>query len=697
MRKILLILLLCPFSDLYTQNEKKLDSLYLTWKDGSKPDSTRVKAFYNYIYDGYLFSQPDSAFVLGEELIGFSKINRYPKGQVMGYNLHGIRYSITQDYERAEDVFLKSIDILKEIGDNRNIASIYNNLGNLSNLRSEYLGAINYYTESLKTSEELKDYKLIASSLNNIGSIYRKLGNFSRALSYFKRGLSISESENDSISMVASYSNVGNIYMSISDNENALNYYENALEISQKLKNYSAVASLNGNIGSILYNLGQYELAMEKENKRLNFYEESEDKKGLTGALDAIGNIYWSLDSLDLAKEYYEKSIQISRQYSLRDQLSSSIYNLGLVYFKLGRYNESLSNCLLSYQYAKELKIISLQKETCKCLYDSYNAIGNIQKALDYHLEMVALSDSLQPIDTAKKLQKMEFDKQIMADSLLQVEKELKTEMAHQKEKTNLTVAWGGSLSAISIFAFLVFRNVKRKQRKAEEERQKQIEEKEKILKDLELQTIDAMIAGQEKERQRLAADLHDSVGATLAAAKLQFDHLIKDEIDNKMREQLINKTSTLLEDAYVEIRSMAHLKNSGVIAKNGLLPAVKNLTDNASGINGLSFEVQSFGLDERLDNSLEISIFRIIQELVTNIIKHANATKGIVYLTNHDSNLNVMIEDNGKGFNPTKVKVNKSGMGISSIDKRVEHMDGKLSIESELNKGTTVIIDIPL
>jgi two-component system sensor histidine kinase DegS len=126
-------------------------------------------------------------------------------------------------------------------------------------------------------------------------------------------------------------------------------------------------------------------------------------------------------------------------------------------------------------------------------------------------------------------------------------------------------------------------------------------------------------------------------------------------------------------------------------------LPAVKKLASNASGANGLIVEVQSFGLENRLENSLEISIFRIIQELVTNIIKHANATTGTVHLTNHNYILNIMVEDNGIGFNPKQITKTKAGMGISSIDKRVEHLDGTLTIESENNKGTTVIIDIPL
>ncbi|EPR72975.1 two-component sensor histidine kinase [Winogradskyella psychrotolerans RS-3] len=103
-------------------------------------------------------------------------------------------------------------------------------------------------------------------------------------------------------------------------------------------------------------------------------------------------------------------------------------------------------------------------------------------------------------------------------------------------------MAWGGSLAVLSVIAFLVYRNIKRKQYKAEQERQDEIDAKEKILKDLELSTIDAMIEGQEKERQRLAADLHDSVGATLAAAKLQFDYFVKHQNDVEDSEELTKK-----------------------------------------------------------------------------------------------------------------------------------------------------------
>ena len=140
----------------------------------------------------------------------------------------------------------------------------------------------------------------------------------------------------------------------------------------------------------------------------------------------------------------------------------------------------------------------------------------------------------------------------------------------------------------------------------------------------------------------------------------------------------------------------MAHLKNSGVIAKKGLLPAVQKLAENASVAGNLTIEVQDFGLDERLDNMLEIAIFRMLQELVTNIIKHANASEASISITQHDDILNIIVEDNGRGFNASNIQA-KEGIGLSSIERRIEHMEGTMEVDSTPNKGTTILIDIPL
>lgn len=270
-------------------------------------------------------------------------------------------------------------------------------------------------------------------------------------------------------------------------------------------------------------------------------------------------------------------------------------------------------------------------------------------------------------------------------------------ELTQKNEKQKyLLISLASILLLGGIIAVLINRNTKRKQRIAEQEKALEIQKTEKLLKDQEITSINAMIEGQEKERQRLASDLHDSVGATLAAAKLQFNHLVNNSDKLDEMKPLIAKTQTLLDDAYTEVRGMAHIKNSGVLAKNGLLPALKKLIKNVSATGKLEITLQDFGLDERIENTLEISIFRIIQELTTNIIKHANASKATIGITKHEDTLSIIVEDNGDGFTPSG-NLNKDGMGLGSIERRIEHQDGSMEIDTTLGKGTTILIDIPI
>jgi signal transduction histidine kinase len=131
-------------------------------------------------------------------------------------------------------------------------------------------------------------------------------------------------------------------------------------------------------------------------------------------------------------------------------------------------------------------------------------------------------------------------------------------------------------------------------------------------------------------------------------------------------------------------------------MAKEGLLPAIYSLAKNASAHGKLKIEVQDFGVTHNFDTTTEVTIFRIIQELVTNIIKHSQAAEANISLTQHKMILSIIVEDKGVGFNP-QLNDTKKGMGLSSIEKRIEHLNGSLEIDSTPGKGTTVIIELPL
>ncbi len=276
-----------------------------------------------------------------------------------------------------------------------------------------------------------------------------------------------------------------------------------------------------------------------------------------------------------------------------------------------------------------------------------------------------------------------------------------------QKELDNVRLRQKGTwlLIALStvilllLLSYLAYKNIVGKKKIVEKEREIQTQKVDALLKEQELLGIDAMIEGQEKERQRIANDLHDNLGSLLATLKLHLQHLrskSNSSIDANLSTPELDKTDEILEEAYQKVRHLAHARNVGVKAQEGLLPGVKNFAARVSDSHQLYIRVIDHGMDEQLENSLEITLFRIIQELITNIIKHAEASEATIHLTRHANSLNVLVEDNGIGFDTAHTRP-VSGMGLYSIRKRIENLKGQLTVESLHQKGTTVIIDIPM
>ena len=275
-------------------------------------------------------------------------------------------------------------------------------------------------------------------------------------------------------------------------------------------------------------------------------------------------------------------------------------------------------------------------------------------------------------------------------------EKENLLLQAQKNRNRNLAIGLAGFLVLGAVLSLLIYRNTKRKQLIAEQEKQLQIQKTTTLLKEQEINTINAMVAGQEKERLRLARDLHDNLGGTLAAIKMHIGNLQVNLDKTENPQDLLEKANELISAAYRDVRSIAHERNSGVIAKEGLLPAIQKLARTVTVANRFEVIVQEYGLNERLSNNLEITIFRIVQELITNIIKHAEATEASVSLTQHENELNIIVEDNGKGFKVGKLS-KVEGMGLGSIERRIEYLDGTMEVDSTINKGTSIIIDIPI
>ena len=202
------------------------------------------------------------------------------------------------------------------------------------------------------------------------------------------------------------------------------------------------------------------------------------------------------------------------------------------------------------------------------------------------------------------------------------------------------------------------------------------------------------MIQGEEQERTRLARDLHDGLGGMLTGVKFQLNSIKGNVILSEENAGTFTKSISQIDNAIVEMRRVAHNMMPEALLKFGLDETLKSYCDSVSQSSELAVSYQSFGMEVRLEQTNEIVLYRIVQELLNNTIKHAKATKSNIQLTRNENLISLTVEDNGKGFDVNDVK--KNGIGLSNINHRVEYLSGKIDVQSD-NKGTSTHIEFEI
>ena len=474
------------------------------------------------------------------------------------------------------------------------------------------------------------------------------------------------------------------------DHEVYLNEY---LDYAHKKNNPGYLSQAYMQIGKSLY-VSNTQTALDYFKKALTENLKTNDEVYTARIYQNIGATYASdnINKLDSALYVYEKALDIYKRKNLNDYIFYIYTNKGVAYSKKKDYNKALS--LFFKADSLTLSEFSTKKKIALYGYisDTYEEKGDYKNALKYLNRLNAYKEILNENEQKKAIK--EIDTKYKTQ-----EKEIENLNLKNKLQTNRVIVYSivGLLLVILTIGILALKNISKKKKIAEQEKQIETQKLEKTLKDQELHDIDLILESQEKERQQIANELHDDLGSMLATLKLNFQNLKRNENSEKNENNLYEKTDDLIEEAYQKVRNISHLKNLGVVGSQGLLVAVKKMAEKMSILERLKINVIPFGLTERLDNQTEVSLFRMIQELCTNIIKHSLATEVNIYLTQHNPNeINIIIEDNGTGFNPKKTTQN-TGIGLKSIEKKVEQMGGTFTIDSILTKGTTIIIDLPL
>ncbi|OYU83224.1 MAG: hypothetical protein CFE24_12380 [Flavobacterium sp. BFFFF2] len=393
----------------------------------------------------------------------------------------------------------------------------------------------------------------------------------------------------------------------------------------------------------------------------------------------------------DSALIYLKRDQVYLEKNSKNDELCFNFINQADSYTKKKAYKQAIQCLLKADQIPLKKYPIKTKAILFFCLSENYACCKQYKEAYTYHC-LFTKKDSI----LNQKAQNISIND--IQTKYRTKEKELENLQLKVKNK-NKSVWIYSILSAVLIGGVLLyfqFVNLKRARLLALNGKELETQKLETTLKKQEVLVIESLVEGQERERRIMAQELHDNMGSQLAALNLNIG-VLKHQLEplNAPNKAAIDKIELMMVDLYNDVRALAHEKKQGVIVQEGLVPALNKTIQQLSNAQLLTVSLYTFGLYKRIDNSLEIMLFRMLQESLTNIVKHAQATQANLYLTQHPDHLNIMLEDNGIGF--TYKSNSKQGMGLLGIEEKVEQLGGQFRVDSTPNNGTTLIFDIPL
>ncbi|WP_420572780.1 sensor histidine kinase [Kordia sp.] len=381
------------------------------------------------------------------------------------------------------------------------------------------------------------------------------------------------------------------------------------------------------------------------------------------------------------AEVYLDSMLYCAKQMNSPDRMQSTLRTKASNYYIQEKYREAIGVLKEAEKLPIRENVFNRKKELYRYLALNHKNLGNMDSAFSYYEKMIAHGDSINLSKQNTMLTLLETVELSQKNLLLDAER------IKQRENFIIVLIVLIAVIIISIIWILYYRS-----KKLLAEKEKQLAEKEK-----EIKAIDARNDEKDKQRQRIAGELHDNLGHLIIAIQQCFDNLkvSKDRFQQE-EDKLMSKTQKLINEAYLKVRNMSHLEDSASQNSGYWVDVIKEYAAIMNESNQLSVEVQSHGTANIVNISIENDLRRMTTELITNAVKHSEASEVSVDITAGEKSITIIVEDDGVGLDKDKLKRQK-GLGLNSIQKKAEELKGKLTIDSVANKGTTFIIEIPL
>lgn len=535
--------------------------------------------------------------------------------------------------------------------------------------------------EGIIKANTLKDSISLARLFHNKGAAFYFKGFFDSASIYYLASIHILELKKDKSHLANSFNSLAKLFRKTKDLKRSLDYYDKALQIYEELNDKDGIAVINNESGVVFEYLRDFDEALRRYNFALNHATNINDSLAMSYSLNFIAGCYLQMKQYKKAEEYNLKSLAIRKKLNDQFSLALTYSDIGLMYLETKKYLLAIENFTKSNQIAKNLQYLELQSNNFKSLSTVFEKIGNYKEALFYEQSYTTLTDSIYRLEAAKQIEEISTQYETKKkEQQIQLQ-----QFTIQKKNTVLGIIIGVFILSI-LTGTLWYAKYKLKQKaKLQEE----------IFKQQELATK-AVFTAEENERQRIAKDLHDGVGQLMSAAKMNLS-AIKNELnfETNLQQQSFEKTIQLVDESCKEVRAVSHNMMPNVLLKSGLISGIRDFVNKLDS-RVIKINLFTDGLNEKLDENIEMVLYRVIQECVNNVIKHAEATHLDISMIKDEDGISLSIEDNGKGFNIND-KNNFEGIGLKNIITRIQYLKGTVEWDSSIGKGTVVTIQLPI
>ncbi len=674
MTKIKLLIVLISLFTLngYTQVEKIFDKINKTDNDSIKSDLCNELCVY------YVNSDIDSSEYYCNLSLKYSKKANSKTGIARAYNNLAIIYREKADYNKAFEFNFKALKIREKINDIEGVSNSYAGLGECYLLLGKNDSALYYHGKRVEFLKNAKNKVLLADAYRSLGIVYRNIEDYKNAIKNLLNAAKVSEEINDSTQMAYAYNSIGIVYRRMTEYEKALEYLFKSLKIKEKTNNLRGVAKSYQNIGNVYMKMEENEKAMKYYKLDYGICVDLKDSLGIAHELVNLGVIYSNINKIEKAIQNYKQALEIFDNIGNEKDKIVLYINLADDLNDINKLDESIKYAKLALDLSKKYSSLYQKKEAYLLLYSGFGKKGEYLKSLNCYKKYVTLNDSINELrrnlEVEELLTKYETEKK--EQTIKQQEIEIAKEKA-ENEKNELIIkntriviiAISLGVLLLLIVLFFVIRSYRQKQ------------------KNIELKST---IKGQEEERNKIAKELHDNIGSRLAGTS----NILKNISKEYPNIEILKKLEKEMSNSYQDIRFASHrLSNYSEFDKN-LYEGINEFISSVKHIVNIESDIDKKVIPETLKNDIKESIYRIIQELIINTIKHANATKIDLIINSEEQKILIKVSDNGIGFDYKKVN---KGLGLTSIKQRLKYHKGNININSSNQKGTSVSIELPI